>query len=472
MADDRNKISKYRRPVNLNIGMMIFMVIFIYVVICVVMYFKTDHIVGYSVMEGSLTSNKIYTGIALRDEEIVVSQDAGYINYFAREGERAAVGNLIYTVDETGRLSEYIKAGESGENTLSESDLSELRTEIISFTNRFDCRQFGDVYNFKHNVEGTVLKLANYNILENADALNDASGTSLINYRSAADSGIVVLSTDGYEKLTLEDMKAEYFEKENYEKKYFVNNDLVAAGDPVYKLSTSEDWSIVIMAEQDLVDMLKKEQEKANNNELYVEVRFLKNQYTAWGKVDIYTNEEGDNFVSLTFTNSMVTFCTDRFIDIELLLKEEKGLKIPNTAIVQKEFFIVPKEYVTKGGKRGENGVLLETYDDEGNVSIQFVETPIYHETETEYYLDDTVLRAGNDIVMPETNEQFEIRKTGSLTGVYNINKGYADFKEISILYDNEEYSVVKSNTMYGLNVYDYIVLDASMVDDNEFIYE
>lgn len=472
MADDRNKISKYRRPVNLNIGMMIFMVIFIYVVICVVMYFKTDHIVGYSVMEGSLTSNKIYTGIALRDEEIVVSQDAGYINYFAREGERAAVGNLIYTVDETGRLSEYIKAGESGENTLSESDLSELRTEIISFTNRFDCRQFGDVYNFKHNVEGTVLKLANYNILENADALNDASGTSLINYRSAADSGIVVLSTDGYEKLTLEDMKAEYFEKENYEKKYFVNNDLVAAGDPVYKLSTSEDWSIVIMAEQDLVDMLKKEQEKANNNELYVEVRFLKNQYTAWGKVDIYTNEEGDNFVSLTFTNSMVTFCTDRFIDIELLLKEEKGLKIPNTAIVQKEFFIVPKEYVTKGGKRGENGVLLETYDDEGNVSIQFVETPIYHETETEYYLDATVLRAGNDIVMPETNEQFEIRKTGSLTGVYNINKGYADFKEISILYDNEEYSVVKSNTMYGLNVYDYIVLDASMVDDNEFIYE
>lgn len=472
MADDRNKISKYRRPVNLNIGMMIFMVIFIYVVICVVMYFKTDHIVGYSVMEGSLTSNKIYTGIALRDEEIVVSQDAGYINYFAREGERAAVGNLIYTVDETGRLSEYIKAGESGENTLSESDLSELRTEIISFTNRFDCRQFGDVYNFKHNVEGTVLKLANYNILENADALNDASGTSLINYRSAADSGIVVLSTDGYEKLTLEDMKAEYFEEENYEKKYFVNNDLVAAGDPVYKLSTSEDWSIVIMAEQDLIDMLKKEQEKANNNELYVEVRFLKNQYTAWGKVDIYTNEEGDNFVSLTFTNSMVTFCTDRFIDIELLLKEEKGLKIPNTAIVQKEFFIVPKEYVTKGGKRGENGVLLETYDDEGNVSIQFVETPIYHETETEYYLDDTVLRAGNDIVMPETNEQFEIRKTGSLTGVYNINKGYADFKEISILYDNEEYSVVKSNTMYGLNVYDYIVLDASMVDDNEFIYE
>ncbi len=468
MAEDRNRITKYRRPVNLNIGMVIFAVIFIYVVICVIMYFKTDHIVGYSVMEGSLTSNNIYKGIALRDEKVVTSQDAGYINYFAREGERVAVRNLIYTVDETGRLADYIKASESGENSLSESDLAELKTEITSFTNRFDCRQFSDVYNFKHNVEGTVLKLANFNILENADALNDASGTALINYRYAADSGIVVFSTDGYENLTLQDMKAEYFEEENYEKKYFVNNDLVAAGDPVYKLSLSEDWSIVIKVEKDLWDMLEKEKDQYD----YVEVRFLKNQYTAWGKVELYTNEEGDNFVSLTFTNSMITFCTDRFIDIELLLKEEKGLKIPNTSIVQKEFFIVPKGYVTKGGKRGEYGVLLETYDDEGNAITKFVETQIYHETETEYYLDDTVLRAGNDIIMPESTEKYEVHKTGTLTGVYNINKGYADFKEISILYDNEEYSVVKSNTMYGLNVYDHIVLDASMVDDNEFIYE
>lgn len=470
MADDRNKIAKYRRPINLNIGMVIFAVIFIYVVICVVMYFKTDHIVGYSVMEGSLTSNKIYKGIALREEEVVTSQDAGYINYFAREGERVAARNLVYTIDETGRLSDYIKASESGENTLSESDLAELKTEITSFTNRFDSRQFGEVYNFKHNVEGTVIKLANYNILENADALNDASGTSLINYRYADKSGIAVFATDGYENLTLQDMKAEYFDEENYEKKYLVNNDLVAAGDPVYKLCKNEDWSIVVQAERELLDALEKEWQEGKD--VYVEVRFLKNQYTAWGKVDIFTNEEGDSFVSLTFTNSMITFCTDRFIDIELLLEEEKGLKIPNTSIVQKEFFIVPKSYVTKGGKRGEYGVLLETYDDEGNAITQFIETPIYHETETDYYLDDTVLRAGNYIIKPESTEKFAISYTGTLTGVYNINKGYADFKEISVLYHNEEYSVVKSNTMYGLNVYDYIVLDASMVGDNEFIYD
>ncbi len=464
MANNPNKITKYRRPLNLNIGMLIFATIFVYVVICVIMYFRTDHVVGYSVKEGSLSSNSIYKGIALRKEEIVTSTDAGYVNYFAREGERAAVGNLIYTVDETGRLSDYVQANESGENTLSDADLSELKTEITAFINGFDRTDFSDVYSFKYNVEGTVLKLANYNMLENVNALNSASSSSLITSCYAQESGIVVYSIDGYEDLTLQDMKAEYFDQDNYEKNHLVNNELIAKGDPVYKLSTAEDWSIVIQTDEETAQQLVDEE--------YIEVKFLKNQYKAWASVTSYTNDDGDSFVALTFTNSMITFCTDRFIDIELLLEDERGLKIPNSSIVEKEFFIVPKEYVTQGGNSGNYGVLLETYNEEGNATTEFVETPIYQETETEYYLDDTVLRAGNYIIKPDSTDKYAISKTGSLIGVYNINKGYADFKQISILYQNDEYAIVKSNTVYGLNVYDYIVLDASTVNDNEFIYE
>lgn len=465
MPDNRNRVTKYRRPVNLNIGMLIFAAIFIYVCICVFTYLRTDHIVGYSVQEGSLTSNSIYRGIALRTEEIVPSSNAGYVNYFAREGERVAVGNLVYTIDETGRLSDYINANESGENSLSDADLSELKAEISGFASRFDRKQFTDVYNFKYSVEGTVLKLANYNILENVNALNDSTNTALINYCYADKSGIITYSVDGYETLGLRDMTAEHFDQKEYEKKHLVNNELLASGDPAYKLSTDENWSVVIQVEDEAIAEQLVEEE-------YVEVRFLKNQYTSWGQVDSYTNEAGDVFVELMFTNSMVTFCTDRFIDIELLLEEEKGLKIPNSAIVEKEFFIVPKEYVTKGGNSGNSGVLLETYDEEGNASTEFVETPIYDETDTEYYLDDSVLHAGNYIIKPESTQKHAVSKTGSLIGVYNINKGYADFKQVSILYQNEEYAVVKSNTAYGLNVYDHIVLDATMVNDNDFIYE
>ncbi len=41
-------------------------------------------------------------------------------------------------------------------------------------------------------------------------------------------------------------MTSELFDEETYERKYLVNNGLIAAGEPVYKLAMSEDWSIVI----------------------------------------------------------------------------------------------------------------------------------------------------------------------------------------------------------------------------------
>ncbi len=461
-SNQNNKIVKYRKPLNINIGMIIFAVIFIYTIICVFMYFTQKHIEGHQVKMGSLSSNNIYKGVALREEEIVTALQAGYVNYYAREGERVGVGNLVYTLDESGKLADYLDTEVTG-NTLTARDLNELKTEILDFTNTFDPEYFSAVYDFKYGVKGTVLKLANANILENADKINSSGLSELISFCNAPSTGIVIYSVDGYEDLTLEQFSKDIFDTKNYEKTQLISNELVEAGQPVYKISKNEDWSIVIQTDETKAEeLLEKE---------YVKVKFLKNQDTSWGEVSSYTNEDGDTFVQLTFTNSMVTFCTDRFIDIELILEDETGLKIPNSSIVEKEFFIVPKEYVTQGGNSSNYGVLKETYAEDGTATAEFVETTIYNETETEYYLDDMVLRIGDYIIKPDSTEKYAISKRGSLTGVYNINKGYADFKQINILYQNDEYSIVKSNTQYGLSVYDYIVLDASTVEDDEFIY-
>lgn len=458
-----NKIIKYRKPLNINIGMVIFAVILVYIVICVFMYFTQKHVEGHQVTVGSLSTNNIYKGIALRDEEIITADQAGYVNYYAREGERVGVGNLVYTLDESGRLADYLNTEVSG-STLTSQDLAELKSEILGFVNNFDQEYFSTVYDFKYSVQGTVLKLANANILENIDSINQSGIAELISFCNAPDTGIVVYSTDGYEDKTAEQLTEADFDVRNYEKTQLINNKLIASGDPVYKLSTNEDWSIVIQTDAAKAEeLLEKE---------FVLVKFLKNQDTSWGEVSVHTNEDGETFVKLTFNNSMVTFCTDRFIDIELILEDETGLKIPNSSIIEKEFFIVPKDYVTKGGNGSSDGVLREVYKEDGTATTEFVETTIHGETETEYYLDDTSLRTGENIIKPESSEKYVLSKRGSLTGVYNINKGYADFKQISVLYHNDEYSIVKSNTQYGLSVYDYIVLDASTVEDDEFIYD
>lgn len=460
----RSKITKYRKPLNLNIGMIIFGVIFFYVVICVIMYFQTSHIVRYEVEEGSLATNNIYTGVILRDETVIYNQSAGYVNYYAREGERVAKNGLVYIVDETGRLSENLDAAAMGENSLSEKDLAEFKNEIVNFVHSFDHTHYDSAYDAKYSLKNTVLKLANVRMLDHISDLNGAGGSS-INYFYAPTTGIVSYWTDGYENLRAQDVTADTFDtKKDYEKKQILSNSLMAAGDAVYKLSTNENWSLVIPVEAVRGAQLLEEE--------FVKVRFLKNQYESWGEVNLLTNADGNTYLQLSFTNSMLTFVNDRFLEVELIVEDEIGLKIPVSSIVQKEFFLVPEDYVIPGGNNGGDSIMRQCFLEDGTISSEVLEVEVYNfDSESkEYYLDSSILDAGTVLYKLDGQETFTVSKRATLIGVYNMNRGYADFKQINILYQNDEYAIVKSNTKYGLNVYDYIVLNADAVTDDQFI--
>ena len=243
----------------------------------------------------------------------------------------------------------------------------------------------------------------------------------------------------------------------------FENNQLVVKGDPVYRLCTNENWSVAIETDADTA--------KALADDAYIQVRFLKNQETLWASVSSRTDEVGNTFVDLSFSNSMIDFCNDRYVRLELLTEQKRGLKVPNSSIVQSDFFLVPKDFVTTGPS-GNQGVLLETYDEDGTKSVVFTEAAPYSEKDDSYYLDESVLKAGDVIDKPDSTDTFTISDHAQLTGVYNINRGYADFREISILYQNDEYAIVQPNSPYGLREYDHIVLNASAVTPDTIIYQ
>ena len=117
---------------------------------------------------------------------------------------------------------------------------------------------------------------------------------------------------------------------------------------------------------------------------------------------------------------------------------------------------------------------MRQTFTEDNEITSEFVETPIYNIDEEEglYYVDESVLNVGDVLYKEDSSETLTVSKQASLTGVYNINKGYADFKRIIVLYDNEEYSIVESNTQYGLRPYDYIALEASTVVADQFVTE
>lgn len=454
-------INKYRRPLNINIGVIIFAVMFLYILICIIMFFTKNHVNRYEVRSGSLSISNVYDGIILREETVISANSSGYVNYFAREGEHVASGDLVYTVDQSGRVSEILQ-NDSSEILLSGNDLNELKNDFVQFAHNYKDEDFGQTYHFSYDMQGTVLKLSNYNMLNNLQSSGLSS--SSVEFCYAPRSGIVVYNVDGYEKLTPEMITEDMISAQDDNKEQFVNNTLVGNRDPVYKMITSENWSIVIAVENDRIQHLQEEG--------YVEVKFLKNQYTSWAKVNVLGSGNDKTLVALEFNNFMITFAKDRYLEIEIIMDDDTGLKIPNSAIVEKEFYLIPKEYVTKGGNSSQDGFMRETYDENGNVSMEFIEAVIYSENETDYYVDTSVLRPGDYICMPDSAEKYPVSKVGTLVGVYNINKGFADFKEITVLYSNDEYSIVKSNTRYGLTEYDYIVLDAESIDEDDFIYE
>lgn len=441
--------------------MIIFGVVFIYVIVCVVLYFQTRHIQRYEVQEGSLATNNLYRGIIIREESIVYTDTAGYINYYAREGGRVARNDLVYVVDETGRLNDELAGMVTEENTLSDREIAEFRSEIVNFIHGFDSSNFDNTYDFKYSMKNMVLKLANANMLNNIGSL---SAENVLRYSYAPQAGIVAYWIDGYEDLTARDVTEEMFNDPDYNKAQLLSNSLAAVGDPAYKLSTDENWSIVFPIDPERgAKLLDKK---------YVLVKFLKNQYESWGAVNLLTNSDGNTYLALSFTNSMITFLNDRFLDVELIIEDETGLKIPISSIVQKEFFLIPEDFVILSGNSGRGSIIRQCYLEDGTISSEMLEIDLYsfNDESKEYYLDSSILNIGDILYKLDSQESFTVSKRATLIGVYNMNKGYADFKQIKILYQNDEYAIVNSNTRYGLSVYDYIALDASKVSDDQFI--
>ena len=137
-------------------------------------------------------------------------------------------------------------------------------------------------------------------------------------------------------------------------------------------------------------------------------------------------------------------------MDIELILEDQSGLKIPISAETEKDFYVVPKSYITQGGNSLEQGVLKQTTNKNGEQITEFLPVNIYYEEEESVYLDPNVFQKNDIIIKPESTETYTLRETKPLKGVYNINKGYAMFKQINVLCGSEEYYIVEEGKCSG----------------------
>ena len=433
------------RP-NLNIGIVIFGAIFIYLLITFVLFITHRHVDTYQVITGPLSGNETTTALILRDEDVIMSRTAGYVNHFISNGSKTGKNQAVCAVTGTLIPNEY--------KTLSASEYANLRTLLSRASRSFTTVRFENTNDLKFDILGA---------LWNRDSLS----TSKENYYNATGDGYIAYSSDGREYMTEEELSPDMFQTSVYSLPKISNQSVIQSGDTLYRIIYGETWSIYFpITDKQLVRMAQKPN---------LQVRFLKDGAVESGSLTFFSIDE-QRYARITFDSGMYRYLDDRYVDIELITNNQTGLKIPVSSIVKKDFYAIPAEFVSLTGHE-EAGFYKEVRFEDGTKTNEFVETVLYakvtdKETEAEeYYVEKNSFEEGDVLISPDDEERFTVGKTGTLEGVYCVNKGYSVFRKISIIDQNEEYCIVEPNTSYGISQFDYIVKKGNTVKESDIIY-
>ncbi len=459
---EQNKVVKFKKRKNINIGIIVFLILFLYIAINVYIYFTKEKLSIYEVHEGSTAVDNHITGLILRDEIIISSQNAGYISYFQKEGARVAKNSPVYSVEETGQIYSLVSSNELSV-ALSDKNNAEIRHDIRGFQNTFSDSDYSSVYNFKESAQSTVLDILNSTVITQGEELAEETGiTYSLDMIPSGESGIISYYTDTYEAVTPETITDDMFHPENYQRTSLRTTGMVSVNTPIYKLIKSDTWNIVL-------PLTKTQYEKLVGKER-VSFTILEDDFEATAPMTL--NQKGSSYYAkLTLNKYLANYLEDRFIDIELDFDSVEGLKIPLASIVEKDFYLVPLDIFSLGAESQEKGLIKKTFSENGDISYNFVETDIYYDDGAYAYIDTQIFEPGTVVQSAKDSEEYTLSQTGKLIGVYNVNLGYAVFKRIEILTQNDEYCIIEENTSNGLSAYDQIALDGKTAVNQAIIY-
>lgn len=453
------KVVKFKKRFHPNLAFFLLLLIVIYIIFMAWSFFAKGHISIYEVNTSNISDDAPLYGFIMREEEVIKTEDEGYINYYCSEGNRIGKGDVVYTVDPNGEVSKFLEQIQSEKNN-SES-IVQMREVISSFYSSFSMSGYNDVTRLKYETKNVIFDMNNGSLYSDLKKAMTSTGQDKdFTKVTAPKSGIIAYTTDGFESTREEDITAEIFDEYgSVARKQLQSDQSVAAGTPVYKLITNNDWAIVVKLDESYYESLK--------DQSTVRVTVLKDKLSFNAGVEIFDRGE-DHFAMLTTSRFMEHYINDRFLQIEFSLKSASGLKIPNSSILEKEYYVVPADVVTKGTEG--LGVVRQTMDDSGKTTHEFVAIKNALFIQDNYYIANSVIQGGDILMNSSSKENYIVSNKEKLQGVYYVNEGYCQFRPIEIQYQNKEYTIVSTQTSNGLSAYDHIVVDPTSLNDDDFI--
>lgn len=460
MRNNKNdKIIKYPKQYHFSIGFIVIGVMFIYMLYHLFTYITADNITIYEVSQGSISNNLEYNALAIRKEQVVTADNNGDVLYLAENFGKVGAKTQVYALDTTGEILSSIEASTAkSEIQLDEDAYAKIQNIVNTYLVDYNPIEFNKTYSFKNELQSQVEQLYTVSAMASmGDSLEAAISSGSFSIYNSPVPGLVVYSVDGLEDITVDSFVSDSFDISNYSAVNLKAQESVVAGQAVYKVITSDHWNLILEVDKNLYDSLQ--------GESYLKIKFLEDEVETWTNLD-FTEKAGKYYLILSLDDSMDRYADSRFVHVKIVNNNISGLKIPNSSIVEKEFYTIPKDYMVQGNNDDSAGFLLKS--DAGGV---IVNPTVYYETDDYYYVDSEVLKRGDRLVKPNSKEEYVVgADIDKLKGVYNVNKGYAVFKQIEILYQNDDYSIIKTGTSYGISMYDHIVLQGNEVEENTII--
>lgn len=458
----KDNIIRVKQKKDVNIGIVIFLVIMLYVLFHVYTFFTKSEIPLYEVQPGEMYVSSQCDGLILREEELVYTEIAGYLNYYYGEGSRVSKNSTVYSIDSNRDMYDLL-SGSSTEIKLSGNDLADLKQ--LLYENLVYPDDERSVSERKAAVTTGYQRLIDAMLMEELNQIVTSTGIiSNFHVVSTEQSGIISYMMDEYTDFTIQDVTASCFDKKNTASSLY-SVDLIAANSPVYKIITGDSWRIVVLLNDTLYGQLLGKESATF---------YLDNKIKITAPISCY-RKDNDFFAEITLDKYLSNYTSKRFIDINFELEYVDGLKIPESAITFKDYYRIPEEYLVLGGNETSKtkGLLIEEFNkDTGTTQYTFKEANVFYSVDGFSYIDCLDFTKETYISTPDMSSRVMLYTfVNKLEGAYNINKGYAVFKRVERLKTENGYVIVKKNSVSGLSAYDHIALDATTVVEGSVIY-
>lgn len=458
--------NKKKRRTHLNIGTIVFLAIVIYLTASVVRDLGREKLAVYEVSESIIDDEIKSSGVIIRNESLEKTDQAGYINYYLKDGSKVKNGGVIYTVDTNGKVTSYLNSLAKEKNEISQEEKNQIFEDLRALSEGFSDDHFSDIYDAKNTINYDLMAYSDTIIADNKEELSEKFGENSYIEVQSPRAGLISYFSDGLEDLTLKNLDSSVFHQKA-KMEDLRSKEKMKAGTPIYRLVKSQKWKLALSVSEDEYNCLKNLKKKEVSS---VEVTFLKDNFTTKASFGC-KKIDGGYYAVLSFDDYVQRYMNQRYLSVRLLLSETKGLKVPSSSLVEKNIYKIPKRFLTKGSDSDSaNQVNIMTVNKKGEKVLHQQSVVVYQRDEDSVCISTEGLKEGDIISSLDKTDRFTLVETSKIQGVFMVNRGYAVFKAVTIMRRNEDYCIISPDDS-GIVLYDRIILNSDTIKENDVIY-